>query len=62
LLHCRQTSVEENITANNSGTFYIQIYKQANLSNIGTIINDSGQVLVDSYAKEKAFNAYFSPV
>jgi len=59
--------VEENIiTANNLGAFYRFINKcmanRWNISNIGPIINASGQTLMDSTAKANAFNAYFSSV
>jgi len=64
MLQSRQITAEENIImANNLGAFYRFINKRiANRSNIGPIINASGQTLMDSTAKANVFNAYFSSV
>ena len=60
LLHCKQISAEENIIrANNLGAFYR--FRNKRIAN-RHIINDSGQVLADSFAKTNALNAYFSSV
>jgi len=64
LVRKRQIVAEEQVIAsNNLGAFYRFVNRRlSNRSNIGVIIDDTGQILTDCLDKANAFNKYFASI